>query len=57
MRSGELVAADESTVFTKPLLDAIVVEDGQGDRCLPDSTHTNESDRCEGLSKTDDPLD
>jgi len=27
-RSGELVAADEPTVFTETLLDAIIVKDG-----------------------------
>ena len=30
-RSGELVAPDESTVISKPFLDPIVVEDGEGD--------------------------
>jgi hypothetical protein len=30
-RSGELIAADESTVVSKPFLDAIVVESSEGD--------------------------
>jgi len=45
MRSGELVATDESTVITKPFFDTIVVEDSQGDRCFSDSTWTDESNR------------
>jgi len=56
MRSGELVATDESTVVVKPFLDTMVVEDSQGDRCFPKSTWTNESDRCTVFSETDDPL-
>ena len=57
MRGGELVATDESTVIAKPFLDAIVVEDNQGDRRFPDSTCTNESDRCSVFSESNDPLD
>jgi len=34
-RSRELVAADETTVFPKPLLDLITVEYRQGNRGLP----------------------
>ena len=29
---GKLVAADESALVAKPLLDTVVVENGQGDR-------------------------
>ena len=43
-RGGELVAADEPTVFTKTLLDAIIMEDGQGGACLANSAGTDESD-------------
>ena len=39
-----MVAADESTVIAKPLLDAIVMENSKGDRGLADSSSTNESD-------------
>ena len=59
MRQGgwELVASDEPTIFAKPLLDAIVVKDGQSDGCLADSTCTNESDWSEVFRKPDDRLD
>jgi len=57
MRSGELVATDESAMITKPFPDAIVMEDSQGDGCFPDSTCTNESDRCTVFSESNDPLD
>jgi hypothetical protein len=40
----KLVAADEPPVLVKPFLDAIVVEDGQGNGCFPDPTCTDESD-------------
>ena len=43
-RGRELVARDEPPVVTEPLLDAIVVEDGEDDGCLADSASTNESD-------------
>ena len=41
---GELVATDESTVVSEPLLDAIVVKDGQGDSRFPDPPWTDESE-------------
>ena len=50
-RGGELVATDESTVVAKPLLDPVVVENGQGNGCLPDSSGTDESDRNEVLGE------
>ena len=56
-RDGKLVAADKSTIATKPLLDAIVVEGAQSDGCLPDPTYTNESDRCEAVYEANDLLD
>ena len=52
-----MVATDEPTVMAKPLLDPIVVKNGQGDRRLPDSTSTNEGDWDKVLSETDYPLD
>ena len=56
-RGGELVATNESTVVAEPLLDPIVVENGQGDGCLSDSTSTDECDWGEVLSETDYLLD
>ena len=57
VRGGELVAADEPTVFTKPLPDAVVMEDGQSDGCFANSASTDESDGCENYSETDDLFD
>ena len=56
-RGGELVAADEPAVISEPLLDSIVVEDGQGDGCFPDPPWTDESDWGEVLCETDNLLD
>jgi hypothetical protein len=42
--TGELVTTNESTVVTESFSDAIVMEDGQSDGCLPDPAGTNESD-------------
>jgi len=52
-----LVTTDEATIVAKPLLDPIVVEDGQGDRRLADSASTNEGDWSEVLSEINDLLD
>ena len=52
-----MITADESTVVAKPLLDPVVMENGQGNGCLPDSSSTNESDRNEILSEIDYCLD
>jgi len=52
-----LVTTDEATVVAKPLLDPIVVEDGQGDGCLADSASTDEGDWSEVLSEIDYLLD
>ena len=54
---GELVATDEPTMVAKPLLDAIVVEDGQSDGSLADSTGTNEGDWSKLFCKADNFLD
>ena len=54
---GELITTNESTVVTKPLLDAIVVEDRQSDGCLADPTWTNECDWGEVFSETNNLLD
>jgi len=56
-RGGELITPNESTVMTKPLLDPVVVEDGQGNRGLTDSASTDESDRGELLGQIDYLLD
>ena len=56
-RGGELVAANEPAVVAKTLLDAIVMEDGQGNGCLADSTSTDESKWSEGFSQADYLLD
>ena len=40
----ELVTPDEPTIFTKPLLDAMVMKNSQSNGRLADSTGTNESD-------------
>ena len=56
-RGGEPVATDEPTVIAKTLLDAIVVEDNQGDARLANSASTDESDRSEVFCQTDDLLD
>jgi hypothetical protein len=56
-RSWELVTTNEPAVLAESLLDAIVVEDSQGDRCLPDPPYTKESDGCEIFGETDNLLD
>jgi len=56
-RCGELIASDEPAVDAKPLLDAIVMKDGQGDGSLADPPRTDESDRSEVLRKTSNLLD
>ena len=53
---GELVATDESAIVTESLSDAIVMEDGQSDGCLANPTDTNEGDRCEVFSQTENLL-
>ena len=56
-RCGDLVTADEPTAVSKSLLDAIVVEDGQSNRCLPDSSCADESDWSEGFCEANNLLD
>ena len=50
--NGELVAADEPVVASKPFLDATVVKDGQRDRHLP-----NKSGRIEIFREASDHFD
>ena len=56
-RGGELVATDEPAVVSKPLLDSIVVEDGQGDGCFPDPPWTDKSGWSEIFGEANDLLD
>jgi hypothetical protein len=56
-RGRELITANEPTVMAKPLLDPIVVENGQGDRRLANSTSTDEGDWSKVLSEIDYLLD
>ena len=56
-RCRELVATDEPAVVPEPFLDPIVVEDGQGNGCFPDSPWTDECDRREVFSKAKNLLD
>ena len=53
----ELITTDKPAVIAKPELDAIVVENGEGNGCFPNAPRTNESDGFEVFSKIDDPLD
>ena len=39
-----MIASDESTAIAKPLLDSIVVEDGEGNGSLANSASADESD-------------
>ena len=56
-RGGELVAPDEPTVAAEPLLDPIVVEDGQSDGGLANAAGANEGNWAEVLSEIDYLLD
>ena len=57
VRWGELVTADKSTVVPKPLLDAVVMEDGQSDGRFPDPAWADQGDWSEAFSEDDNPLD
>ena len=52
----ELVASDEPTIVTETLLDAVVVEDCESDGCLADPSWTDESNRGEVFSETNNLL-
>lgn len=43
--SRELIATNETSVIAKPFLNAVVMEDSQGDGGLPDAARAYESDR------------
>ena len=53
----ELITANKPPVVVKPFLDAIVMEDCQGNGCFPDATCTDEGDWSEVFDETDDLLD
>ena len=56
-RSGELVATDKPAVVPETLLDAVVVEDSQGNRCLPNPPWADESDWSEVFREANNLLD
>ena len=41
-QSRELVATDEPAIITKPVLDAVVMKNGESDGCFPDPSCANE---------------
>jgi len=53
-RGRELVATDEPTIITKPLLNAVVVENSQSNGSLPDPACANKSNGREFLNETND---
>ena len=57
MGCGEMIAADEPTIVTEHLFDASIVKEGQDYGCLPNPAGPDQSDWCEVLCETDDPLD
>ena len=56
-RSRELIATNEPAVIAKPVLDAIMVEDSEGNGCLPNAPCADESDGFEVFSESDDLFD
>ena len=56
-RSRELIATNEPAVIAKPALDPIVVEDSEGNGCLPNAPCADESDGFEVFSEADDLFD
>lgn len=48
---------DKPTILAKPSFNTIVVEDGQSDGCLADSTSTNQSDWHEAIREGNNLLD
>jgi hypothetical protein len=53
---GKPITADEPPVFTKSFFNPIVVQDCEGDRCLPVAPWADESDKFEVFSEFDDLL-
>ena len=56
-RYRELITTDKAAVVAKPVLDAIVVENSEGDGCFSDAPCTDESDGFKVFSKIDNLLD
>ena len=54
---GELVAADKPAVDSEPFLDATMMKDGKSDRCFPDPSWSDESDRGHVFCEADDLVD
>ena len=54
---GELVTTNKPAVDSEPFLDATVVKDGKSDRCFPDPSWSDESDRSKVFCETDDLVD
>ena len=52
----KLIAADKPPVLVETFLDAVIVEDGQGNGCFANTTRTDESDWGEAFGETDDLL-
>jgi len=55
--SWELIATDESTVIAKPVLDVIVVQDGESDGCFPNAPCAYEGYGFEVVGETKELLD
>ena len=53
---GELVASDDPPIVTETLLDAVVVEDCESDRCFADPSWTDQSDWGQVFSETNNLL-
>jgi len=56
-RGGELVATNEPAIDTEPSLDTVIVEDGESDTRLANSTSTDESKRTEFFCQADELFD
>ena len=56
-RYRELITTDKAAVIAKADLDAIVVENSEGDGCFSDAPCTDESDGFKVFSKIDNLLD
>jgi hypothetical protein len=55
-RSGKLITSDKPSVLANSIFDPIVVEDGEGDRRLPDPPCADESDGFEVFCESDNLL-
>ena len=56
-RSRELIATNEPAVIAKPALDPIVVEDSEGNGCLPNASCADKSNGLKVFSESDNLLD